>query len=138
MDIAYSDASGGGAKTTSEVAEILENKYHPFTIFFEERKSKIGEWLAEAMADEIASIINGRPRSRDPYFPAMEKIEKEFRQFLDADEISKILPITQQITAAQLGKNSRKKKGYNKNYEARPALIDTGLFQSAFRAWITS
>jgi len=136
IDVKYGDAHGTGRQeTTGEVAEILEARYNVFTIFFEERQDKISEWLAEAMADELTAVLNGRPPAHDPLFPAMQKIEAEFRQFLDNDEISAIMPITQQIVAAQMGVNHRKKAGYNKNREARPALIDTGLFQASFRAF---
>jgi hypothetical protein len=44
--------------------------------------------------------------------------------------------MTQQITAAQMGVNHRKKKPYSSKNEARPAFIDTGLYVASFRAMI--
>jgi hypothetical protein len=38
--------------------------------------------------------------------------------------------------AATAGVNHRKKKPYAKANPARPAFVDTGLYQSAFRAWV--
>lgn len=136
LDVAYSDAHGssGGATTTGEVAEILENKYHVMETFFEVKKKLIAHDLAEGFASEIRALANGKPRGTQPFQRAEQEIEKRFRRFLDDDEMSAILPITQQITAAQMGVNHRKKASVNKGNAARPAFIDTGLYQASFRA----
>jgi hypothetical protein len=143
--MAYSDASGkykrksGKASntTTGAVAEILEAQYHVMEIFYESRKEKIDQWLAEAVQDQIDDIVAGHRSNRDPFDTAMGKIEVEFRAFLDADEISAVLPLTQQIAAAQIGVNHRKKSGFNKNNEARAAFVDTGLYSASMRSWIS-
>lgn len=136
-DIAYKEVFVDDVKTTGDVAEILEGKYHVMEVFFEEKKEKIGNALADGIAAQITALVNGRAPAKDAFYGATQKIDEMFRDFLDADEISAILPLTQQIAAAQLGRNSRKKAGYNKDNEARPAFIDTGLYQQSFRSWIT-
>ena len=133
MEIGYSDASG--ATTTGDVATILEDKYHVMRTFVELREEKIGDALAESMSNAIANLANGLPPSKNPAQGAEQKIETMFRDFLDADEMSGIFPKTQQIAAAQKGISHRKKHPYRKS-NPRPAFIDTGLYQSSFRAWI--
>jgi hypothetical protein len=39
--------------------------------------------------------------------------------------------------AADAGKSKRFKSGYTKGRKARPAFVDTGLYVSSFRAWVT-
>jgi hypothetical protein len=132
IDVPYED----GKTTTGDVAEILEGKYHVMEIFYLERREQIEALIAGQAAAALQNLLTGSMQYGDPIFDVTQQIDELFRDFLDADEISAILPITQQITAAQIGKNSRKKSGYNKNNEARPAFIDSGLFQSSFRSWI--
>lgn len=137
LDVAY----GGdkGAQTTGEVAEALEARYHVMEIFFELRRDKIANLLAEGMATQIADLMSGMRPNRDPFADIMQDIEVEFRAFLDADEIQKLMPLTQQVTAAQMGVSKRFKDPNNRKGErdARPAFIDTGLFQASFRAWVS-
>jgi hypothetical protein len=137
LDVAYSGDKK--ATTTGAVAQILEDRYHVFEIFWESRKGKIAEWIAEGIATEIEDVLSGKRPNRDPFMDAMQQIETEFRAFLDADEISKIMPITMQITAAQMGHSKRFKDRYNTEgkRDARPALIDSGLFQASMRAFIS-
>jgi hypothetical protein len=137
LDVAYSGDKG--ANTTGDVASILEAKYHILEIFFESRRQKIADLLADGMATQIDDLVSGKRPNRDPSMDAMEEIEAEFRAFLDADEISKLMPITQQITAAQMGHSKRFKDRYNTKgkRDARPAFVDTGLFQASFRSWVT-
>ena len=101
-----------------------------------EDHDKIQKALCDSVSAQISRIVNGKRPAKDPFLSANQKIDELFRDFLDRDVISGILPLTQQITAAQIGKNSRKKAGYNKNNEGRPALIDTGLYQKSFRSWV--
>ena len=132
VDVAYSGDKD--AKTTGDVAQILEDKYHVMEIFYLENQEKIGEFLADGIAAQITALANGKKPSGNPFFSATQKIDERFRDFLDSGQMETILPITQPIAAAQIGVNHRKKKGYNKNHEARPAFIDTGLYQRSFRS----
>lgn len=147
IDVAYSDQSGAGANTTAEVAQILENRYAVMATFYYSRQDKIAEWLAESVANAIEmTVVAGRNMS--PTFEAEQNIEAEFRAFLDADEMSKMVaglsegelaalgPGANFSGAAQAGVNHRKKHPYSSKNKARPAFIDTGLYQQSFRAWI--
>ena len=134
VDVAYTDK--GNKTTTGDVAQILEDRYHPMQIFEMESRPEIAAALSRAVQSQISRIVNGKPPAKDMWTGATAKIDELFRDFLDRDVISGILPMTQQITAAQIGKNSRKKSVYNKNNETRPALIDTGLYQKSFKSWV--
>jgi len=137
VDVAYSDAGGkGGTKTTGDVAQILEHQYHVMEVFYEERRDHVAEWMADAIRDQIADLITQAPISSNPFLDAEQRIEASFRRFLSDDEMQKIMPITQQITAAQMGMSKRFKAGHSKGYKPRPAFIDTGLYQASFRAWV--
>lgn len=132
VDIAYSDAGGGGATTTYEVAQILEAQYHVMDIFAIEREQKLGDWIAEALSDQIKDIAAGAPVPQNPFADAEQKIETSFRQFLDAGEIEKIHPHTP-TQAALEGRTKRRK---NQKGPRRPSFIDTGLYRRSFRAWV--
>ncbi len=132
IDVAYEDG-----KTTGEVAEILENRYHVMEIFSIERHAKIESALVDAVMGAIEhTVMRKNTPPGDIFLGATEKIAQEFRDFLDAGEVEKIMPITQPIAAAQMGVNSRKKSGVNAGNEARVAFVDTGLYQASMRAWI--
>lgn len=132
LDVAYSDPQGGGATTTGDVAEILEAKYHIMDIFAVEREAKIGDWIADALADQIKDIAAGAPIPLNPYQDAEQKIETSFRQFLSDEEMAKIHPDVP-TQAALEGRTKRRK---NQKGARRPSFIDTGQFQASFRAWV--
>ena len=128
IDQAYSGSDNDG-KTTGEVAQILEDKYHIMRIFVEERDEQIGDALARKMLARLDNPIGGTKT-------VFDDIGSMFRDFLNADEISKIMPKDQQIQAAINGVNHRKKKPYAKANKARPAFVDTGLYSASFMAWV--
>lgn len=148
LDVAYSDASAGGATTTGEVATILEDRYHVMTTFYDSRQEKIADWLAGSVADAIENLV-ATGRNVAPTFEAEQQIETEFREFLSRNEMASMLATltpselayftdsTGGFTgAASRGVNHRMKHPYAKANKARPAFIDTGLYQASFRAWI--
>ena len=148
MDIGYSDAQGG-AKTTGDVAQILEDKYHVMETFFYWRQAKIEQYIADAVGDQIAELFTGS-MGGNSLVEAGENIQQEFRDFLDLGEMQSIL---QSMTASEQqyylnstggfsgagsrGVNHRKKHPYSAKNKARPAFIDTGLYQRSARAWFT-
>lgn len=135
FDVAYSDPEVKGAKTTGDVAEILEEKYHIMRTFLEVRENKIGKDVADAFRKAIEAIGQGKPHAEKLDLD-YSKIEAEFRDFLDAGEMEKIMPVSQPVMAARKGTNHRKKHPYAKKNKARPAFIDTGLYQASFRTWV--
>ncbi|VWB07208.1 hypothetical protein [Burkholderia lata] len=147
VDAAYSDDQDG--KTTGEVAGYLENEYHVMRTFLELYEERIGEFLADAMAGEIESLAQGKPvaifgrdvdtQLGDRVISGMSvngRIEEAFRDYLDACEWQGVS--LQRVQAADDGVNHRKKRPYANANPARPAFVDSGLYQAAFRAWTES
>jgi hypothetical protein len=143
LDVAYSDANGDGSTSTGDVAEILEANYHVMETFYELRREKIAGYLADSMANAIQALVNSgrRPDTRSTFtFEADQKIETEFRTFLDANEMGRLYAAftgRSLSAAADRGVNHRKKNPYAQSNKARPAFIDTGLYRASFRAWTT-
>lgn len=146
VDVGYTDSEG--SVTTGDVAGWLEDRYHIMRTFLELNEGFIGQCLIDAASGAIESIAQGRPvpglnaelntrlDARQLFGSSVnERIEERFRDFLDAGEMNRYLPPTQQSQAAAQGINHRKK---NPNTgQGRQAFIDTGLYQAAFRAWMT-
>lgn len=149
LDVSYAGSSGSNsAITTSEVAKILEDRYSVMETFYESRKDKIGEWLAESVGDAVDAVVFGD--HVEPFLDATQRIESAFRDFLSADEMSKMLAglteserdyflsSTGGFNGASLrGINHRKKHPFSKKNKARPAFVDTGLYRSSFRSWVS-
>lgn len=146
VDVGYTDSEG--SVTTGDVAGWLEDRYHIMRTFLELNEGFIEKCLVDAAAGAIESIAQGRPVSglnadlstrldaRQLFGSSVnERIEERFRDFLDAGEMNRYLPPDQQSQAAAQGINHRKK---NPNTgQGRQAFVDTGLYQAAFRAWMT-
>ncbi|MDE2104858.1 MAG: hypothetical protein KGL39_46910 [Patescibacteria group bacterium] len=130
-DVAYSDPEAKGAVTTGEVAEILEKKYHVMEVFFELYHDKIAEKLAASMAEKIESIAQGNPNVDLNSFDIGD-IELMFQNYLSNNEWAMVSG--QRIAAAEKGISHRKK---GKKRGARSAFIDTGLYQTMFKSWMS-
>jgi hypothetical protein len=133
LDVAYTDPGSNRATTTGDVAEYLEDDYHVMRTFLELNEDKIGEQLADAAAGAIESFAQGKPADFELSGP-MNKIEEEFRDYLDRGDWRKASGQT--IQAADAGVSHRKKHPNAKKNKARTAFVDTGLYQSSFRAWL--
>ena len=133
-NVAYSDPDVKGATTTAKVAEILEAEYHVMGVFAELYGKQISELITKNIGDDLDALMHGEPVSQAPLGNAMQKIQQDFRSYLDADEWQKTTG--QAIAAAQNGVSHRFKNVAGKERGPRPAFIDTGLYQSSFRAEI--
>lgn len=141
LEVAYSQTENGKTKTTTtgDVAEILESRYHVMETFFELRKQKIANFLAESMGNALQDLLAGRKVRSTPTYGAEQKIEAEFRSFLDANEMQKLaVLLTGSLisSAAASGISHRRKMPYSSKNPSRPAFVDTGLYRSSFRAVI--
>ena len=144
-DQAYSDA-GSGAKTTGDVAEILENRYHVMATYFDLHRDEIAEWLADSIARTMRAIAMGASTDIDPFLHATQKIQNGFKQFLLRREMAGMFA---ELTPAEMayfvdktggfmgrasqGYSSRRKRPGQKR-DPRPEFVDTGLYMASFRA----
>jgi hypothetical protein len=131
------------AKTTFDVAERLEAKYHVMELFFEEvGVDLIAEALEHSVNGAIKKVLMGAPMADEPLSPskqgpvseAMSEIEAAFKHFLSLKFLDGVAPGV--ATKASLkGVNHRMKHPYAKR-PSRPSFIDTGLYEANFKAWI--
>lgn len=146
LDLPYADAGGKGKKgkrskkpatnggrSTGDVAEILEAKYAVIETFFDMYGDEIAEKLADSYEGALESMDMGAPITQDPSSRALAFIETKFRQFLEREEMNGKPGVP--TMAAQLGHSKRFKNPYAKR-GPRPSFIDTGLYESAFKAWL--
>jgi len=129
--------AAAGGKTTGDVAEILEAKYHVVEVFYEENKETVVSALEDSLQGALESLIMGAPVSIAPLAGGLSKIEERFKKFLSNKEMDR-LGVPGVPTAASLaGVSHRFKRPYARR-APRPSFIDTGLFQSSFKAWTTN
>lgn len=133
VDVGYTGEQG--ATTTGDVAQFLEDRYHVMRTFLELKEDQIARVLVDQVAGAIESIAQGNRLPRPDWKPSMGKIDRMFRDFLDAGELQHLLPKSQKVSEETLRTSSRKK--VMKQDEARQAFIDTGHYQASFRAWVT-
>ncbi len=150
LDQEYSDARGGGAETTGEVARILEDRYQVMETFYETRQDKISGWLAKDATNALRLMLAGKDmgKPRDAFYGATQKIESEFRAFLTRNEMGRLSFLSGAEAeyfrargrafggAAAAGVSHRKKHPYAAQNKSRPVFVDTGLYRSSFRAWV--
>lgn len=130
IDLPYSDKSG---VTTGQVAEWLEDKYHPMELYYELHQQEVADDLAQSALGALESLLMGAPADLDPFGTGTGKIEKGFKHFLDAKEMEALGYPGVPTQAALKGVNHRLKK---KRGPRRPSFIDTGLYQSSFKSWV--
>lgn len=159
LDVNYSTAHGMNATptTTYEVAKKLEEKYHVMQTFYNSRKEKIAQFLADDMANSLQDMMQGTAiaaskgrafsnkfhKIKEKYstssltYGADQRIEAEFRDFIFANEMQKmsLTPDVPISAAAFKGVNHRFKKPYAKKNKPRPNFVDTGLYVASFRVW---
>lgn len=122
-----------GEETTGDVASWLEDKYHVMEAYFAVNAQKIGDELAASAAGALENQMMGAPTTANPYAEGMDFINQGFRDFLDSGEIERMALPGVPTDAATRGVNHRLKI---KKGAARPSFIDTGLYQTSFRAWV--
>lgn len=121
-------------KTTGDVAEILEAKYHVMEHFSEIHGEDIVDALGDSLQGAIESLLMGGPPRLDALGSATSKIEDIFKQMLSKGELDALGYPGIPTKAAERGVSHRFKRAYVRR-QARPSFIDTSLYQSSFKAW---
>jgi hypothetical protein len=124
-----------GSKTTFEVAEILERRYHIMELFFEIHSDSIIQAIIDSYEGATESILMTKMVPLDPSATGMDKIKVMFQKFLDMEELAGVARGVP-TQAAILGISHRFAHPYAQSRTRRPSFIDTGLYQSSFRAWV--
>ena len=123
------------ATSTGDVAEILETKYGVMQFFWDRHQAEVVSELRNSIEGALETLIMGGPSLRgSPAAAGGSEVEVMFQRFLDAKEMDG--QVTGVPTAASLaGVNHRFKR--RKQGSPRPSFVDTGLYQSNFRCWVT-
>lgn len=124
-------AAPSGHQTTGDVASILEDKYEVMGTFAEEIGPHIADAIANSMAGAIENLMMGAPSDGDPFGTATGEIEQAFKLFLDQKEMDGRDGVPTQASLDGVNHRLKIKKG-----DPRPSFIDTGLYQSSFKAWV--
>ena len=131
IDVPYLDAEG---KTTGDVAEILEKKYHVMEIFAETHGQQIADHLAEGMGGALESLMMGGPTDLTKAMGgATSKIADDMKQFIASGEMETLGYPGVPTKAALAGVNHRLKK---KRGPRRVSFVDTGQYQASMTDWV--
>lgn len=130
--------SGGAVRvmTTGDVAEILEAKYHLMEHFVQLHGADIAGALTNSMQGALETVLMGGPAAQDIFGTATSQIEDVFKNMLSTRELDVLGYPGIPTAAAERGVSHRFKRPYVRR-GPRPSFIDTGLFQSSFKAWVT-
>lgn len=131
VDVAYS----GKGKTTGEVAQILEDKYHLMEHFFELHGQEIADAATESLKDFFEDQLAGSRRNYVSFKDAESTIETMFRKMIDSRELDSLGYPGIPTKAAQRGVSHRRAHPYAKR-GPRPSFFDTGLYEQSFKAHI--
>lgn len=120
-------------KTTGDVAETLEQRYHIMETFFELNEDMIGAALEQSMRHGLESFASGAPATLTITAEAESEIEAKFRDFIAQRGMDGAVNGVPTI-AARLGVSHRFLHPYAKR-PSRPSFYDTGLFVANFKMW---
>lgn len=132
---AFSAAPAGG-KSTGDVAEILEEKYHVYEHFYEARQEEIGDAIAGDLQDFLEDRLSGSPANDVNFTGAESTIKTLFQNFIDGREMDRLGFPGIPTQASLNGVNHRLKHPYAKGNPARPSFKDTGTYEQSFIAKI--
>jgi hypothetical protein len=132
LDVPYADQ---GSKTTHEVAQILERRYHVMEVFYNINEAGLAERLEGPLVEYLEARLEGRVPDEQPMRDAEQWLEERFRDFLSMREMDDLGIPGVPTEAARMGYSHRFKQ-YRKKRAPRPSFIDTGLYQNVFRAWM--
>lgn len=133
LDVPYDYSKDG--KTTGDVAEILEGKYHIFEHFAQMHGEDISKALEASVQGAFESMLMGAPPRNDLYGAGTDAIEQTFRKFLSGAEMDALGYPGIPTEAAKRGVSHRFKHPYARR-PSRPSFEDTGLLEASMRAWI--
>jgi hypothetical protein len=125
-----------GGKTTGDIALILEARYALMQSFVEMHAPVINHVVENSLQGAIETMLMGGPSGAATagLATATSEIEDLFKDALTMQSYDFKLPGVP-TNAAQRGVNHRFKRAYAM-HDPRPSFIDTGLYQSSFRAWV--
>jgi hypothetical protein len=127
-----------GRVSTGDVAEILERRYGVLQKFIDLHGQEVADELAAAMQERLEAVMMGgpAPAAGDAILPegSLGAVEQIFRDMLNKRELDGQIPGVP--TAASLRGVSHRMQNPYAQRGSRPSFIDTGQYQTTFRAWV--
>jgi len=140
IDMPYAEnPNGGPVEMTGEVAQKLERNYGIMQFFFDAHADFVAQQLEDSFAGALANALMGAPRQADAglYNQACSKIETRFKTFLSMKEMDgKINGVPTKASLLGISHRFKDSKNRKKKRGPRPSFIDTGLYQTNFKAWM--
>lgn len=133
IDVPYQ--RGRNAKTTGDVAEILEKKYHVMAAFWKRHGRDYIDDLVMGSVQAMENAITGRSQRLDTR-SVLSEMGHGFRQFISTREVESAGIKGVPTQAALRGVSHRRRHPYAKRNARRPSFRDTGLYMASFRAWM--
>jgi hypothetical protein len=131
FDIPYVDVKD---KTTGDVANILEAKYHPMEIFYQLHEEEIAQDIAHGFQGALETLLMGGPLNlANTMHASTSRIDERFKDFLTNKEMEGLGYPGVPTKAALEGVSHRFKK---KRGSRRPSFVDTGQYQASFHSWM--
>jgi hypothetical protein len=122
-----------GTQTTGDVAGWLEDEYHVMEVFFNQHSTDVSSALETSVRGALENVMLGGPAG-DPFAGAGGAIEHAFRQFIDLKEMDALGYPGVPTVASLQGVSHRFKD--RRGVPGRPSFVDTGLYETSFRAWV--
>jgi hypothetical protein len=132
----------GGNKTTGDVAQYLEDKYHLMGTFAQLYEGNIAPMLESSVAGALETKLMGGSLATAPFEGACNQIENLFRQAIDVkayDGLIKDVPTQASLDGVRSHmKNPRfiVKRGKKTKRPQRASFFDTGNYVKHFKCWV--
>lgn len=125
----------GQGKTTVQVAEELEDKYHIVATFSEMNSDFFTSLFEDVFVEQFEEIATMRKSSKKGLMSKQtDKIEARFRESLSKQRYDSVIPGVPTLASLR-GVSHLRQHPYAKS-TPRPSFIDTGMYQRSFRAWV--
>lgn len=134
VDVPYQ--VGKNAKTTGDVADILERKYKIMTKFWQAHGQDYIDALVQGSVQAMEQTITGRRPARSDVRTTLSQMQHGFRQFISTREVERVGIKGVPTQAALRGVSHRRRHPYARSNPRRPSFRDTGQYMASFRAWI--
>lgn len=128
------ESKSGDQITTGDVADILEAKYHPYTVFWDNHGQECADKMTEGLVGAMENLLTGAPLNVSPFAEAENFIDSKFKDFITTGEMETLGIEGIPTQAAIDRKSERFKSGKAKNN--RPSLVNTGLWVDSTKTQI--
>jgi hypothetical protein len=131
VEVGY--AWGNRPRTTHQVASFLEARYGVIERFAGDHEKKIRQMAREQAERHARAVVKGREPSLQPM---LDEIKRDFKSYILRKALDgRVRGVP--TKASLMGVNHRLRHPYRKGNPVRPSFFDTGLYVSAFKAWVS-